>query len=252
MEVVYLKFKPSALINAINLRKYKWLWILSIPLLIGVIFGIFYLYEQINRLPPAEIVKQGLENTIHAQNYRFRVTARRTFEGKDAVLSDIYGEKNSQGVHLKGVLPIIKAEVELYHVGDKIYRSDPITKKWVVVPAGGRVAIEQLISELNPLQPFNFQENQFDVKYTGKEKIDGKTCYVYEVMTRGENKYLELFWRDFNYIIWLDKKENYIRQAKITAEHRDNSRHSLSILLRLANYNEEIDIKPPLVKTNME
>ncbi|MDD2211655.1 MAG: hypothetical protein PHV56_01550, partial [Clostridia bacterium] len=74
----------------------------------------------------------------------------------------------------------------------------------------------------------------------------GKKCRVYELMTKGENKYLELFWQDFNYILWVDKKEGLIRQAQISAEHRDNSQHNLKIVLWLSDFNVPIELKPPV------
>jgi hypothetical protein len=206
-----------------------------------------YVYEEINRLPPGEAVRQSLDKTLNVGSYRFRVTATRLLEGNEMTLSDLYGQKSSEGIHLQGSLPLIKADVEIYHLGGNIYRKDAYTQGWVVVPDGGRVGTEQLIAELNPLGAFHFTEDNFDdVKYAGKEKVGGQTCRVYEVMTRGENKYLELFWQDFNYIIWVDKKEGLIRQAQVSAEHRDNACHILSINISLSDFNTAIELKAPV------
>ncbi|MGI6587363.1 MAG: hypothetical protein ACOX2N_00975 [Peptococcia bacterium] len=229
-----------------NFKSIKWKWLVFILLVIIFLYGVVYFYQEVKKLPPQEAVKQGLLNTLQAQSYRFRVIASRSLEGKEVILSDLYGEKNSQGIYLQGTLPLIKADVEIYYLEDTIYRRDPFTKGWVVVPTGGRVGIEQLIAELNPLGIFDFSDDNFTVRYTGTERVAKKKCWIYEVMTRGENKYLELFWQDFNYILWVDKKEGFIRRAQISAEHRDNSQHNLKIVFSLEDYNLPLELKPPV------
>ncbi|MDD2401401.1 MAG: hypothetical protein PHI90_04385 [Clostridia bacterium] len=241
-----MKKKSLLLISILNLKKSKYKWIGIIILLFGLLYGGSYVYEELTRLPPKEAVKIGTENTIRANNYRFRVVSSRVLEGEEVVLSDVYGDRCSRGIHLKGTLPLIQADVEIYHIGENIYRKDSCSENWVKVPARGRVAIEQLIAELNPLESFNFLDNKFEAKYVGKEKVDGRKCYKYEVMTRGENKYLELFWRSFNYIIWIDKNDNLIRKASVIAEHLDNSQHCLNIVVSITDYEELIEIKAPI------
>ncbi|MGI6144910.1 MAG: hypothetical protein GX092_04135 [Clostridia bacterium] len=229
-----------------NLKSIKWKWIILAFLLIVILYGGVYFFEELTKLPPQEAIKQSLFNTMHAQNYRFEVKATRIYEGKETLLSDLHGEKGAQGIYLKGTIPLIKADVEIYHLGTTLYRRDPFTKGWVVVPTEGRVGIEQLITELNPLGVFNFPEENLDVKYVGVERVQGKKCRVYEIMTRGENRYLQLFWQDFNYIIWIDRKEGLIRQAQISAEHRDDSQYNLKLLVSFYDFNKEIELKPPI------
>jgi len=222
----------------------KWL---IICLAIGLLFwGGKYLCEEARRLPPDEAVKQSLTRTLNADTYRFKVTAKRSQDGQEAVISEISGEKSLDGVHLQGSLPLIKADVEIIHLGDQLYRRDVYTKKWVTVPAEGRIGLEQLIAELNPLSVFKFTDGFFEVKEAGREKIDGHACRVYEVMTKGDNKYLQLFWQDFNYILWVDKKDGLLRQARISGEHREMVNHALSIEVRFFDYHVPIELKPPL------
>lgn len=155
------------------------------------------------------------------------------------------GERSSQGVHLKGNLPIIEAEVEIYQINDKMYRRDPLTAGWLVVSANGKASMEQLISELNPLGVFNVSA-EFDVMYSGTAKVNGAACRVYEVMTKGENKYLELYWQDFNYRFWIGKRDGYLHKAEITAEHRDNSLHILTVSINFSDYYEPIELQAPV------
>lgn len=228
-----------------NIRKLPWKWLMVVIISTVLVYGNFFLYEELTTPSPQEAVLQGLGKSLNAQSYRYQAVARRNLDGKETVISEIWGEKSPQGVHLKGELPIIKANVEIYQIGDKMYRKDPLTHGWLVVADRGKASMEQLITELNPLGIFNLNED-ITVKYTGKEKVDSITCRVYEVMTKGENKFLELYWHDFNYRIWVDKKDGYLRKAEISAEHRDNSLHILTVSIIFSGYNEPIEIKAPV------
>jgi len=235
---------PKFPIFTINLKKFPWKWIAALVVTSLLVYGNIYIFEELTRLPPGEAVLQGLSKTINAQSYRFEALAKRTLEGKETVISEVKGEKNIKGVHIKGILPIIQSEVEVYHLGDVMYRRDTFTQGWLEVPNKSRAAVEQLISEINPLGVFRFSDD-IDVKYVGKEKVGKKACRVYEVMGRGENKFMELYWQDFNYRLWIDKKEGVIRKAEVMAEHRDNSQHRLGVTILLYDLNEPVEIIPP-------
>lgn len=238
--------RPVCFLSILNPGRSIAKWLIICLAVVLLFWGGRYLCEEVNRLPPDEAVKQSLTKTLNAETYRFKVTAKRSQDGQEAVISEISGEKSLDGVYLQGSLPLIKAEVEIIHLGDQLYRKDVYTKKWVTVPAEGRIGLEQLITELNPLSVFKFTDGSFEVKEAGKEKVDGQTCRVYEIMTKGENKYLQLFWQDFNYILWVDKKDGLLRQARISAEHREMVNHSLSIEVLFFDYHVPFELKPPL------
>lgn len=242
-----MKIVPGFLIRAINLSKIPWKWLVAIVLTITLIYGNLYIYDELTKLPPKEAVLQGLAKTLNAQSYTYRAVAQREIEGEKNIISDISGQKNLQGVHIAGKIPLIKAEIEVYQFNDKMYRKDSTSQDWLIVPRKNIASMEQFIAEINPLGIFNFTENM-EVKYVGKEKVADETCRVYEIMTRGQAKYLELYWNDFNYILWLDRKDGMIRKAQISAEHRDNSQHILTVTVEIADFNKEITITPPQVK----
>jgi len=225
----------------------KWWKLLAGCLLAAFLaWGSIYIYGELTAPPPKEAVLQGLAKTLNARSCRYRAVAVRVLEGKESVISEINGEKNLRGVHLWGTLPIIKAEVEVYHLGDVLYRRDSLTKGWVSVPGKDRAAVERLIAEINPLGAFHFAEqDNIDARYAGLEKAGGKICRLYEVMARGTNKYMELYWEDFNYRVWIDRQDGFIRRAEIVAEHRDNSRHLLKIEVELKDFNEPVEIMEP-------
>lgn len=225
-------------------RKIVIKWLGLALLAITAVFAGTLLYEKLTLPVPEEALRQSLPKTLNTQSCRYQAVAVRVLDGQETVISEVSGEKNLQSVHIKGNLPIVKSEVEVYQFPDAMYRRDSLTKGWLVVPAKGRAAMEQLISEINPMGAFHF-DDAIEVLYAGKEKVGKYSCRIYEVIGRGQNKYLELYWQDFNYRLWVDRKEGYIRKAEIMAEHRDNSQHLLKLTMTLSDYNEVIEIKPP-------
>lgn len=235
--------KLQALRTAETGKWKKWLWL---PAAVLIVWAGFFAFDELTQLPPQEAVIQGLAKTINTPSYRYHATASRILDEQETVISEIRGEKNLSGVHLTGNLPIISAEVEVYHLGDTLYRRDSLTAGWVVVPEQGKPAVEQLIAEINPLGAFHFSpEDNIDVKKAGSAKTGGRSCRVYEVMGRGVNEYMALYWQDFNYRLWIDKKDGVIRRAEVLAEHRDNSQHILKIIVELTDFNEDIEIAAP-------
>lgn len=240
-----MKILPRFPIFTINISRIPWRWVTAVIVTVLLIYGNTILFEMLTRLPPKEAVLNGLTASAGARTYTFQVTAKRSIQGEEQLISEIEGRKGLNGIHLQGSLPIVKAQVEIYQVGETMYRKDTFSHDWLVVPQRAKPGLEQLITELNPLASFYFSDN-IEARYVGKEKINGKACRVYEVMTRGENKFMELYWQEFKYILWVDKGDEYIRKAKVTAEHRDDSQHTLSVEIFFNDYNENIEIRPPI------
>lgn len=240
-----MRFPTRNIFWTVNLRKIPLKSFVLLLLAGTLIFAGFFVYEELTKPSPYEAVVQGITQSMQAPNYRYHSVATRILNGEEMVISEIWGERSSQGVHLKGNLPIIEAEVEIYQINDKMYRRDPLTAGWLVVSANGKASMEQLISEFNPLGVFNVSA-EFDVMYSGTAKVNGAACRVYEVMTKGENKYLELYWQDFNYRFWIGKRDGYLHKAEITAEHRDNSLHILTVSINFSDYYEPIELQAPV------
>lgn len=240
-----MKIIPRFPIGTVNFSWIPWRWITAAIVTVILICGNVILFEMLTRLPPGEAVLKGFTASSNARTYAYQVTATRTIQGEKKLISEISGKKGLNGIHLKGNLPIIEAEVEIYQVGENMYRKDTFSEDWLIVPQRSRPGAEQLIAELNPLASFHFSED-IEARYAGKEKVNGKTCRVYEVITRGENKFMELYWQEFKYILWLDKDNEYIRKALISAEHRDDSQHVLSVEITFDKYDEDFEINPPV------
>lgn len=240
-----MKFLPRDFFWTINLKKVPLKGIVLLILAGTLIFGGIFVYEELTTLPPYEAVVHGITQSMQAPNFRYQSVAKRFLDGQEMIISEIWGERSAQGVHLKGNLPIIEAEVEIYQINDKMYRRDPLTEGWLVVSANGRASMEQLITELNPMGVFNVT-GEIEVRYSGTEKVEGTSCRIYEVMSKGENKYVELYWQDFNYRLWIGKRDGYLHKAEIAAEHRDNSLHTLTVDINFSDYNKSIEIQAPV------
>lgn len=244
-----MKIKSPIPIFAINLSRIPWRWVTAVIITILLIFGNTLLFEVLTRLPPDEAVLKALNASSNAGTYTYQVTATRSINDEEQLISDIQGDKGINGVHLVGSLPIVNAQVEIFQIGETVYRKDSYSNDWLIVPQRSKPGLEQLISELNPLASFYFSD-KVDARYVGQERLGKKKCRVYEVMTRGENKFMELYWQEFKYIIWVDKKDEYISKALITAEHRDDSRHTLTVEITFRNYNGDIEITPPVTESD--
>jgi len=101
-----------------------------------------------------------------------------------------------------------------------------------------------LISELNPLSNFRFKEiNQ--VEKQGFEEIDGAECMVVTCNPSVEAQLLETMWKDFQYRIWIDYKNDLIMKSALTATNKKNPGIVLNIDVKLSAFDENIEIKAP-------
>jgi len=224
--------------------KKAWKWGAALSLLLLLVYASCFFIAELKRLPPAEEVRQGLVKTINAKSYRYSSETKRIYNREATLISEIKGEKALTSVHIEGNIPLINAKIEVYRVEDTMYRRDSLTANWVVVPIASQSAVEQLIAEVNPLAVFDFTA-EIDVSCTGSERVQGRACRVYEVMKRGESKYLELYWTDYTFRVWIDKRDALIRKAEVRAEHRDNSLYLLEMTVLFWDYNEPISITRP-------
>ncbi|NPV26132.1 MAG: DUF2092 domain-containing protein [Firmicutes bacterium] len=192
---------------------------------------------------PEELIGVAIENTARAQSYRYEIVARSQVDGQFRTLSEITGEKAKNGdFHIKGVM--VNSPVDIYQIGDITYHKDLFTNKWIVTEGSNLAKMQVLMTEINPLAHFNFRQ-VVGVKYLGQEKVRDERCYVLECQPHLENQYLELFWTEFIYQLWIDRKDQLIRKACIKARHKSNANAALSIDVQLYDFNQNLEIKPP-------
>ncbi|MPN45531.1 hypothetical protein SDC9_193098 [bioreactor metagenome] len=178
-------------------------------------------------------------------SYSYSMEAVEEVDGQRRVLAVLEGRKSGSEAQISGDLPFINGSIELIRKSNQLYRKDALEDRWVKVPLVNLEDLETLMVEINPLSIFSFLDNTA-VEYAGKGKVDGRRCRIYEAMSRGENMWLTFIWQDYNYRIWVDQKEGYLKQGEITAEHRDDSTHRLIVTVKIKDYNQPLTIEAPV------
>lgn len=232
----------------INLPWKKYLrlkYILILTLIILITFaGTVYLQETI-QIVPEELLNTAINNTLEAKSYQFHTKSTITIDGENKIFSDISGERaDANTFHVVGSM--LGTEINVYQINDTTYRLDSITNKWIITENNSLLRESLLMAELNPLSNFHFKE-LLSANYLGKEKIAGHKMYKIECTPKINNKWLDGYFKDLKYIIWIDRKDKTIKKATVTALSKEKETSSLTVDVELNNYNKEYKIQPPVL-----
>ncbi|MDD4801480.1 MAG: hypothetical protein PHF24_00865 [Syntrophomonas sp.] len=224
-------------------------WIVVI-LLMGVLMAILLLigFNTINRfyekikLEPGMELQIALNNMMACDSFRYILHSGFTVDERKEVISQVEGEKSNGNTHIKGEM--VNTPVDIYYIDRTIYNYDSLSKKWLVIESGTTNSEDILISELNPLSNFRFN-NVEQVEKVGFEKIAGTECLTVKCRPSMESQLLENLWKDFEYHIWIDYHNDIIRKAVLTATNKRNEKTSLEILAEFSDFGKKIEIKAP-------
>lgn len=189
---------------------------------------------------PTELLTHGLEKLNQATSFRYSITQHQWVEGKDRVLTQILGEKDGGNTHISGQL--VGTEVEMIVVEEGFYLKDPIGKRWVRYPSVPATQ-EVFLAELNPISSLQFKELG-EVMLKGKEKIDGQNVWVLQLQPSIQNQIMDEFWTDFDYTIYLSRKDQTIRKVTIQSKNKANNQ-PMTMTLDFSDFGKEITIQPP-------
>jgi len=224
---------------------------IKVIILIALVFLVIagagtFVYYHLTKVVPPELLKEALNNTFNAKSYSYRVRSTLYVDGKERLLSDIEGRKDANdNFHIKGTM--LKQEVEIYQIGDTTYFKESSGDKWMVLENNNIMNMEQFVTEVNPLSNFNFVIPE-QVKYLGREEVNGRTCHVITCAPDVENRILELHWKNFQYRFWVDKGKRVIRKALLKAQGKENSKALLELQVELSGFNKGNEIIPPKSK----
>ena len=196
------------------------------------------------RTPPEQRVSEAMHYAHTASMYRYASEAVRVTDGKEQVITRLYGEKYGENIHLYGSAEVIDAEINVYQIGDTFYRQDIVSGKWMQMIGQNIEATEYLLQEINPLGCIVFDETARVIEQ-GKEKLDGVTCKKYQVQSSGERTFLTSGWRQFYYTLWLDKQHR-LKQIEIIADDHENSAEQLRLLVQFDWHTTVQEIKAPV------
>lgn len=223
--------------------KLRWLWVVIPLLLILLAAGGYYYYIEEIRVIPEELVRESLENSLYATSYRYKAVVTLKLDGQEErQLSDVAGEKSGRNFHFKGKM--LGQKVEVYQVDDSTYSLDPKTGRWMITPGNELFQPEIFMMEINPMSNFRFTEIN-NIEYHGLEKVGRKKYYMVSCEPVVKNNFIEKYWQDFHYRLWVDKRSRRIVRAEIYAKSIKDPQDSINISVELSDFNKRITIKPP-------
>ena len=199
---------------------------------------------------PETRVNQGITNSVNAESYRFTLTSKLTVSGQEKLFSVIQGEKSKDNAyHIQGA--ILGTEVNMYQIGDTTYRQDPIDHKWTVIEKTNMEKEALLLSELNPIANFYFNEigpiTPLEKEKGNKE--EKKLGMKYALTPELANHWLEAYFTDMTYEIWISKKDPYyLEKAIISAASKSNKDNRLTMEITFSDFNAPITISQPVLK----
>lgn len=216
-----------------------------IALVIGIVVFVLVLgsmlFSSRSHVDARKTFDTALYNTFASKSFRFVVESK--LLGENEFYSKVEGERiMPDKVHIKGT--ILKTPVEFTQVKNNIYMKDPFTGKWITLTDLKMSQAELFVTELNPLANLNFKDIP-ELTYKGEEKVNGETLLAYELRPNVENIFLEEKFNDFFYRVWLDPKDNTVRQAQIRANKAVGDVAGLEIFIKLWDYNRNLRIDVP-------
>ncbi|HAA90752.1 MAG TPA: hypothetical protein DCE07_09335 [Peptococcaceae bacterium] len=215
---------------------------LSVLMVVVLGAGGFYLYHVLTRVEPGPLVEEVLQDALRASYYRYQISAEFEIEGRKQKWSQVVGEKSGNNFHIKG--NILGTPVDIYQIGMKTYSCDPVSERWVILEGNDLSGEQMFMAEINPLKNFRFKRIG-EPQLVGIEKMGKKKCWVIEFSPQVENDYLEAWWQNFTYRLWIDRKNHQLVQAKVTAENKNSPGSFLSLVITFQDFHKKFEIKPP-------
>lgn len=199
-------------------------------------------YYEKARLEPGMELQTALNNMLGSESFRYKLYSGFSVDERKEVISRVEGEKQAGNTHIKGEM--VNTPVDIYYINRTIYNYDSQSKKWLVIESGTTNSEELLISELNPLANFRFN-NVNQVDKVGFEIVDGAECLVVNCRPTVESQFMENLWKDFDYRIWVDYHDDIIRKAVLTAINKNNAKTSLEVQVEFSDFGKKIEITAP-------
>jgi len=189
---------------------------------------------------PTDLVTQGLDRLNASNSFRYSLTQHQWVEGKDRVLTQVYGEK--EGVNTRILGQMAGSEIEMIKIGDSTYSKDPFNKKWIKFANAG-AAQEVFLAELNPLSSLQLKELG-TVTLSGQEKVNGERVWVCQLLPSVQNQIMEAFWTDFKYTLYIRKSDKMLVKATIEAKNKVKS-EPMTMTLEFKDIGKNISIQAP-------
>ncbi len=220
-----------------------WRWAGLAAGLLFLIGGFIWFYQVFFKVEPGPLLEETLQRAQQAESYRYRLVAELDLGGKKRNWVRVDGERAPGCYHFRG--ETLGTPVEIYQIGKRSYTRDPVTGKWTVID-GIDLSQQQLyMAEIDPLSSFQFKSGAVPT-LAGKDKVRGRKCWVLEVKPEVESKYLELWWEDFTYRFWIDRRSHVLLKAEAKARSKNSRDTKLTMVVEFRDFNEKIKFEPPV------
>lgn len=218
-------------------------WAGLVVLIILLAAGAVFYYIRFLKVEPAPLLEEVMKKAYQAESYRYELKADLDMAGKKKSWIKVQGECASDGYHFKG--ETLGTPVEIYQIGLKSYTKDPVSGKWTVLEGVDLTQQQLFMAEIDPLSSFRFKTME-EPRLIGKEKVEGRKCWVLEAKADVESKYMQTWWQDFTYRFWIDRGKHVLLKAQATAKSKNSSDTTLTMTVNFRDFNKKIKISPPI------
>ena len=211
----------------------------------------------IPQIPPAEVITRAGDAMLQAPTFHFKID----LSGKPVVLNQItrlslrsaegdFARPDKMGVHLKVLLPVAAAELDMIALGNEQYLTNVLTRQWEVLsPKFGfnpaimfdpQVGLEQLL-----------KAGLDNAHWIGVETLDGKSLFHLQGSISGER----LQGMSSGLIgkgpvdvdLWIETDTYLPRQAVIVDKGSDAEKPT-TWTMTFSSYGKDVNITAPKVQ----
>ncbi len=210
----------------------------------------------IPQIPPAEVITRAGDAMLQAPTFHFKID----ISGKPVVLNRMtqlslrsaegdFARPDKMGVHLKVLVTVAAAELDMIALGNEQYLTNVLTKKWEVLPPefgfnpavmfDPKVGLEQLL-----------KAGLDNPHWVGVEDLDGKSVYHLQGSISGE----KLQGMSGGLIgkgavdvdLWIDRDTNLPHKAIIVDKDSDPEQPT-TWTMTFSSYGKDVNITAPKV-----
>jgi hypothetical protein len=206
--------------------------------------GVVFYYFMFIKIEPGPLLEEALDKAYQAKNYRYTLKSDLNIGGNKKTWIRVQGERAPECYHFQG--KTLGTPVEIYQIGMRSYTKDPVSGKWTILD-GVDLSKQQLyMAEIDPLNSFRFKKIGEPPRLVGKEKLGWTKCVILEIKPEVESKYLEIWWQDFTYRFWIDRRKHILVKAEATAVSTQSTDTVLTMTVDFRDFNKKIKIAPPI------
>jgi hypothetical protein len=226
------------------LQRSRTFWLAGLVILVIVLGYIGYreIYLVEFHADPPVLITETLAKAHQARSFRYQIQSDYSVGSEKRPWTQIEGERSGSSYHFKGTT--LGTPVEIYQIGSRSYTLDPVNKNWYVLDGVDLTRQQIYYAEIDPLSNFKFRSIT-DPRVVATEKLNNKRCWVVEFHPDVDSKYLEMWWSNYTYRLWIEKRGHTLAKAEVVAENRNSPGTWLSMTVSFRDFNRDFTVNPP-------